>query len=565
MIRKMRVNDWWCRYWFGWFSACLLSFQAWAAVDVRTLSIDIDGNDMPVEQYVGDPKKPAFVWFPSERGVQEGMRQVARSLAQQGQSVWIIDPFAAFMVPASEQELAKLAVAPFVQLLSQLQQQTTQPMILLSHDRGSGFVLSLAHAWQTAYPQSTDLRAVVLITPNIFVRTPDPGEEGIFLPIAHATNLPVVLLQPSQSPTAMRLSAIVQALQQGGSEVYQYLLADVRDRFFFRPDATDVEQQQRLKLATLLMQISPVITSMDQPKAAVTLAESASDSPSATERRRGLVVYRGKDAHSPPELKLMDLHGQPQQLQQWQGQVVLLNFWASWCPPCLHEMPSMARLAQRLDGQPFQIVAVNLGESPEHIQDFVKRVQVSFPIWLDPDRSSAKAWHVFAYPTSYLIDHLGHIRYAIAGGIEWDQPEVLEKVQQLLTEATQKSSTSAQMIASALERTKWQLHELLGDPLPAQANRPTLELEADKSQVHGFAGCNRFFAQAQWNEQGDFVLQQIGSTMMACAEGMSIEQVYLRTLAQVQHFQIVNHELHLLDAQQQPLMRFVAQPAVMAD
>lgn len=114
---------------------------------------------------------------------------------------------------------------------------------------------------------------------------------------------------------------------------------------------------------------------------------------------------------------------------------VLVNFWASWCPPCVHEMPSMQRLADRYADRPFTILAVNLAEDEADVRAFVARHELRFPVLLDPAGESIDAWKVFAYPTSYVIDHRGDIRYALFGAIDWLEPDVLKTSESLLDEA----------------------------------------------------------------------------------------------------------------------------------
>ena len=114
--------------------------------------------------------------------------------------------------------------------------------------------------------------------------------------------------------------------------------------------------------------------------------------------------------------------------------VVLVNFWAPWCLPCRKEMPSMARLADRLAGRPFTLLGVNVGETPEEIRAFLKQVPVNFPIVLDSEGASLKAWNVFAFPTSYVLDKQGRIRLGLFGSIEWDSPEAVARLEALLAE-----------------------------------------------------------------------------------------------------------------------------------
>jgi thiol-disulfide isomerase/thioredoxin len=136
-----------------------------------------------------------------------------------------------------------------------------------------------------------------------------------------------------------------------------------------------------------------------------------------------------------PALVLPGLEGGTTKLDQLRGKVVLVNFWAVWCPPCRKEMPSMARLSEKFAGKPFTILGVNVGETPEEIHTFLKQVPVNFPIVLDSEGQNLKAWQVFAFPTSYVVDKKGRIRLGLFGSIEWDSPETVARLEALLAEA----------------------------------------------------------------------------------------------------------------------------------
>lgn len=92
------------------------------------------------------------------------------------------------------------------------------------------------------------------------------------------------------------------------------------------------------------------------------------------------------------------------------------------------------RLADALAGKPFTLVGVNVGESPEEIRTFLKGVPVNFPIVRDSEGANLKAWQVFAFPTSYVLDRQGRIRLGLFGSIEWDAPEVVARIEALLAE-----------------------------------------------------------------------------------------------------------------------------------
>ena len=133
-----------------------------------------------------------------------------------------------------------------------------------------------------------------------------------------------------------------------------------------------------------------------------------------------------------PALELKDLRGGTHRLADYRGKVVLVNFWATWCEPCREEMPSMERLRQSLAGKPFEILAVNLAEPAARIERFLEKVPVGFPLLLDRDTATAKAWKARILPASFLIGRDGRIRYAHFGEFDWSSDEARGKVAELL-------------------------------------------------------------------------------------------------------------------------------------
>jgi len=153
---------------------------------------------------------------------------------------------------------------------------------------------------------------------------------------------------------------------------------------------------------------------------------------SGAARAEGIVPeYQGPPL---PPFALQDLHGNTVDLAALRGQVVLVNFWATWCPPCVEEMPSLERLQDRLEGRPFKLLAVNMGETPKQIGDFLEHLPLDITILLDPDGIALRKWKVFAVPSSYIIAPDGRVSHAYTGTLEWDDDEVVELVERLIAE-----------------------------------------------------------------------------------------------------------------------------------
>lgn len=135
-----------------------------------------------------------------------------------------------------------------------------------------------------------------------------------------------------------------------------------------------------------------------------------------------------------PELGARDTGGISRTLADYRGRVVLLNFWASWCPPCQREMPSMERLRVKMAGRPLEIVALDSAETADEVNAFLAKMKLGFPILLDPDGSNTRRWKVFALPTSFLLDANGRVRFVLTGPTEWDEGEALQAIESLLAE-----------------------------------------------------------------------------------------------------------------------------------
>ena len=137
-----------------------------------------------------------------------------------------------------------------------------------------------------------------------------------------------------------------------------------------------------------------------------------------------------------PALRLPDLAGKPVDLKDFKGQVVLVNFWATWCPPCREEMPSLWNLQNELRDYPFRVIAVNMGETTVEVNTFLPQaMKRDFVVLMDRQGGVLQNWSISGFPTSYIIDKHGRIRYRLAGPAEWDSFDNKELIKKLLAES----------------------------------------------------------------------------------------------------------------------------------
>jgi thiol-disulfide isomerase/thioredoxin len=148
----------------------------------------------------------------------------------------------------------------------------------------------------------------------------------------------------------------------------------------------------------------------------------------------GAAGFQARDSLSPPTLAARDLAGVERTLADYRGKVVLLNFWATWCPPCRREMPSMERLRVKMQGRPLEIIALDSAEPIEDVKGFLATMKLEFTILLDPDGAITKRWKVFGLPTTFLLDRQWRIRHVLSGAAEWDEGDALQAIEALLAE-----------------------------------------------------------------------------------------------------------------------------------
>jgi peroxiredoxin len=143
---------------------------------------------------------------------------------------------------------------------------------------------------------------------------------------------------------------------------------------------------------------------------------------------------RPEEGHLAPDFTLKTLQGKTLRLSELQGKkVVLINFWATWCPPCRVEMPTMQKIYSEYKEKGFEILAVNIEpDANQEIREFMKELRLTFPVLLDPDLKVARNYRVFGIPVSMLIDHQGIVRNRDFGYRDWTDKESRRQLESLL-------------------------------------------------------------------------------------------------------------------------------------
>ncbi len=423
--------------------ALVTSLSPAAAVerfDIPTL----EGEVLNVTAHRGGGKE-LFIWFTHHDQHSEGFDTVVQGLQSRGMDIWQIDLLDSLFLEENADTLRSLPAETVTSALQEGLKQGYEHITLMGTELLGGTLLRGIRHWQTTGPDDSALARVsgtLLFFPIFSAFTPAAGEDITYQPILDASNYPSMIFQPGNGKNGHYLLKVLSHLNARSSSAYAWIRPGLLDWYFLyrendkRP--TEAIKKEIALLPERIIKASRLLARLEKPAAPLALK-------TATEPRhsiRGLVKW---PTPSPaPQVELRDLQGNLHRTAQWQGGVTLVNFWASWCSPCVEEIPSMNRLQNTLADENFNMLGINFRETPEDIRAFTAEIPVDFPILLDPDGAAADAWKVPTFPSSFLLDHRGNIRYSVNAGIDWNGEEALGIIRQLLEEANPPEAQTGQ-------------------------------------------------------------------------------------------------------------------------
>jgi thiol-disulfide isomerase/thioredoxin len=154
-------------------------------------------------------------------------------------------------------------------------------------------------------------------------------------------------------------------------------------------------------------------------------------------------VIKVPSTKDPVRINLKDLNGNNISLSDFNGKIVFLNFWTTWCPTCRIEMPSMEKLHQKLKNKDFAMVTINLQESASQVKAFFKEFKLTFTALLDSNGEVGASFGIRAIPTTYIIDKTGRIIGLVNGPREWDSKESIALFENLIDNDSVAAATEA--------------------------------------------------------------------------------------------------------------------------
>ncbi len=148
------------------------------------------------------------------------------------------------------------------------------------------------------------------------------------------------------------------------------------------------------------------------------------------------VVEVGADA---PDFTVPEMDQSSLALTQYKNQVVVLNFWATWCPPCVEEAPSLEKFATQTKPRGVTVIGVSVDQDQAALEKFIADYHLSYPIARDPQQALAARYGTFKFPETYIIDRNGRVAEKIVGAIDWQDPRIISFVESLTPDATRRA------------------------------------------------------------------------------------------------------------------------------
>ncbi|ACX96707.1 TlpA family protein disulfide reductase [Halothiobacillus neapolitanus] len=416
--------------------------RAWADF---TLPYGDQGNELDVKVVGGEHQRgPLFLWFTNQYGRTTGAEAIAHALARRGATVWMVDLLDSLLLQRSN-EVVRGLNGKGVAALMTAGVKTGRPVTVVGLDRMAVPILRGLRDWQASATNPDAITGAVLLFPNLYRGTPVAGEPPSFLGIVAATNMPVMILEPERGVNRNRLGSLLDALQGAGSPTFARIIPDVRDYFPLHlktaqnaslknlPDFMKPEEAKAMQALPNELLESSTLLAQAPHSAKVLPLDHALDKP--IQQRFGLIPVTNQQAKN---FALPDLNGNVHRLVhgalESRPAVTLVNFWASWCPHCIQEIPSMNRLAESYPEGKLRVLSINFKESTAHVRHFMKQFSVHFPVLIDRQGDVAAQWGVFAFPSSFLVDDRGRILYSVNASIDWDTPKVKALIDQIIRE-----------------------------------------------------------------------------------------------------------------------------------
>jgi len=414
-------------------ATCLLLFghTVQAAGRAEEITVEIEDTDLSLLRFAAEGRE-LIIWVSPGFGNEQRAHDVAEAISLRGIEVWHIDIAESLFLPQSTSTLRSLDGRYIAGLIAEAHRQTGKNVTLMTRSYAALPVLKGARLWQreaagAGRANGGYLNGAILFSPELYSEIPPLGLDPVFDPIASATSIPIMVYQSGRRGNRWQLDKTLEKLNSGGASVYHKILPGVTGVFYLKDvsaETSNVVEQLPEEIERVVAMLKRIPTPMD------TVALAAGRAPAANSLDITLKPFKGD--MKPQAISLDNISGEHFVRTDFAGRVTLINFWASWCGPCVEEIPALNRLREHMKDKPFELISINYAEEPQQIREFLDMVQVDFPVLLDRDGSYSASWNVLVYPATFVIAADGNIAYGVNGAIEWDSREITGKLEALM-------------------------------------------------------------------------------------------------------------------------------------
>lgn len=399
--------------------------QAYASYSQQNLKL-ANNEEVSFNVY-GKNDHSRILWVSSSYGFNPRHQHAAELLAKNGMEVWQVDFVEHLFLPKGADSIRSVANELVANVIEQVSANGKYSVVILTSGYGTIPVLRGVHAWQEKKDKKARLIGAITFSPYLYMSVPTLGMAPELVPVTRVTNIPVYIFQAEKNGNRAHLQDMLNALQNN-APVYTKLNKGITS-LFYEEDTAPETLSTLANFPGLIANAIAVLRKHPVPSKAIELVKKK---PGLQPRGLNIALtpYKGRVTAEPVTLK--DANGHDFVVSDYKGKVTLINFWASWCPPCVEEIPSLNQLKEKMKHKPFQLISVNYAESAEQIHNFMKKVKVEFPVLLDTDGTVSAKWKVVAYPSTFVIGSDGKIKYGVNAAIHWDTEQVIEQLEKLM-------------------------------------------------------------------------------------------------------------------------------------
>jgi thiol-disulfide isomerase/thioredoxin len=397
-----------------------------ARADV-SLTYDVLGEEFTLQQFPASGRQLVLYVAPGY-GFNPRGTATAKALSDLGVEVWMVNLAENLFLPQGNDSIHSFDGRYVAKLIELAHKQTGKNITLLSSSFGAIPVLRGARQWQlnNAGLKRAYLNGAILFSPELYRSTPPLGLEPDFEPIASATNIPIMIYQSELRNNRWQLDSVIRNLEKSKAVVYRKILPDIVS-FFYEIDELPQTLKTLRELPAEIPRIIKILESTTTPLNAIDISKAGE----IKNKNLDIKLKGYKGDKSPLPLDLVNINGERVVRNDYRGKVTVVNFWATWCPPCIEEIPMLNRLSTKMKDSNFELLSVNFGQAKTTIEEFLKKVNVEFPVLLDDKGRTSGSWNTIVLPSTFVIGPDGKFAYAVNAAIKWDSPEVVAALKKL--------------------------------------------------------------------------------------------------------------------------------------